>query len=36
VLDALAHKRADADAAAEGTAREKVARLIARFPIYNS
>jgi glycine hydroxymethyltransferase len=36
VLDALAHKRADADAVAEGTAREKVARLIARFPIYNS
>ena len=35
VLDALASNRADADAAAETAAREKVARLIARFPIYN-
>jgi glycine hydroxymethyltransferase len=35
VLDALAARRADADAAAETQAREKVARLIARFPIYN-
>ena len=35
VLDALAAKHADADAAAETAAREKVARLIARFPIYN-
>jgi glycine hydroxymethyltransferase len=35
VLDALAAKRADADLAAETAAREKVARLIARFPIYN-
>ncbi|MBV8747715.1 MAG: serine hydroxymethyltransferase, partial [Xanthobacteraceae bacterium] len=35
VLDALATKRVDADATAETQAREKVARLIARFPIYN-
>ncbi|MBV9234745.1 MAG: serine hydroxymethyltransferase [Xanthobacteraceae bacterium] len=35
VLDALASKHADADTAAETAAREKVARLIARFPIYN-
>jgi glycine hydroxymethyltransferase len=35
VLDVLAAKRADADPAAETQAREKVARLIARFPIYN-
>jgi glycine hydroxymethyltransferase len=35
VLDALAARRADADLAAETQAREKVARLIARFPIYN-
>jgi glycine hydroxymethyltransferase len=35
VLDALAAKRADADLAAETAAREKVARLIARFPIYH-
>jgi glycine hydroxymethyltransferase len=35
VLDALAAKHADADPAAETAAREKVARLIARFPIYN-
>jgi glycine hydroxymethyltransferase len=35
VLDALAAKRADADLATETAAREKVARLIARFPIYN-
>jgi glycine hydroxymethyltransferase len=36
VLDALASKGTDADAAAEAAAREKVARLIARFPIYNA
>ena len=35
VLDALASKHADADTAAETATREKVARLIARFPIYN-
>jgi glycine hydroxymethyltransferase len=35
VLDALAARRVDADPAAETQAREKVARLIARFPIYN-
>ncbi|MBV8510676.1 MAG: serine hydroxymethyltransferase [Xanthobacteraceae bacterium] len=35
VLDALASKHADADTPAETAAREKVARLIARFPIYN-
>jgi glycine hydroxymethyltransferase len=35
VLDALAAKRTDADLATETAAREKVARLIARFPIYN-
>jgi hypothetical protein len=35
VLDALAANHADADPAAETAAREKVARLIARFPIYN-
>jgi glycine hydroxymethyltransferase len=34
VLDALAHKCTDTDAAAETATREKVTRLIARFPIY--
>jgi glycine hydroxymethyltransferase len=36
LLDALAHKRADADAATETAVREKVTRLIARFPIYSA
>jgi len=36
VLDALSRSGADADAAAEGAARDKVARLIARFPIYGA
>ncbi len=35
VLDALSKKRVDQDSAAETAAREKVARLVARFPIYN-
>jgi glycine hydroxymethyltransferase len=34
VLDALAQKGADADAAAEGNVREQVKRLVSRFPIY--
>jgi glycine hydroxymethyltransferase len=34
VLDALSQKKADADPAAEAAARDKVARLVARFPIY--
>ena len=36
VLDALANTGTDADAVAESAAREKVTRLIARFPIYNA
>jgi glycine hydroxymethyltransferase len=36
VLDALSEKGATEDAAAETAAREKVARLVARFPIYNN
>jgi len=35
VLDALASAKSDADAGAEAAARDKVTRLIARFPIYN-
>jgi glycine hydroxymethyltransferase len=35
VLDALARKGADEDAAVEAAVREKVKRLVARFPIYN-
>jgi len=35
VLDALAQKRADEDAAVEAAVRDKVKRLIARYPIYN-
>ena len=34
VLDALASKGADEDAATEGAVREKVKALVARFPIY--
>jgi len=34
VLDALSHRNADEDAAAEAAVREKVKRLIGRFPIY--
>jgi glycine hydroxymethyltransferase len=36
VLDALSKKGAEQDVAAEAVAREKVARLVARFPIYNN
>jgi glycine hydroxymethyltransferase len=35
VLDALAHNRAEEDAAVEAAVREKVKRLTGRFPIYN-
>ena len=34
VLDALSQKRAEEDAAAEASVREKVKRLVGRFPIY--
>jgi glycine hydroxymethyltransferase len=34
VLDALAKSGADADAPAEASVREKVKRLVSRFPIY--
>jgi glycine hydroxymethyltransferase len=34
VLDALAHRNADEDAQAEASVREKVKRLVNRFPIY--
>jgi glycine hydroxymethyltransferase len=34
VVDALAHKGIEEDAAVEATVRDKVKRLIARFPIY--
>ncbi len=34
VLDALAQKGVDEDAAAEAAVREKVKRLVGRFPIY--
>jgi hypothetical protein len=33
-LDALAASGAEADAAAEASVREKVKRLVGRFPIY--
>jgi glycine hydroxymethyltransferase len=36
VLDALSLKGADEDAAAEAGVREKVGRLVSRFPIYES
>jgi glycine hydroxymethyltransferase len=36
VLDALAHKGTDTDPATETAVREKVTRLIARFPIYTA
>jgi glycine hydroxymethyltransferase len=36
VLDALALKGTDADSTTETAVREKVTRLIARFPIYNA
>jgi glycine hydroxymethyltransferase len=35
VLDRLSQKRMDQDAAAEAAVRDKVRRLVARFPIYN-
>jgi glycine hydroxymethyltransferase len=35
VLDRLSQKRANEDAAVEAAARDKVRRLVARFPIYN-
>jgi glycine hydroxymethyltransferase len=35
VLDALSRKGAEADEATEGAVRDKVKRLVARFPIYN-
>jgi glycine hydroxymethyltransferase len=35
VLDALSRKGTDEDAAVEAAVREKVKRLVARFPIYN-
>ena len=34
VLDALSHKNSDEDAAVEAAVRDKVKRLISRFPIY--
>jgi glycine hydroxymethyltransferase len=34
VLDALSHKNSDEDAAVEAAVREKVKRLVSRFPIY--
>ena len=34
VLDALSHRNADEDAAVEAAVREKVKRLVSRFPIY--
>jgi glycine hydroxymethyltransferase len=34
VLDALSKKEAEADAEAETSVREKVKRLVSRFPIY--
>jgi len=34
VLDALARRGADADEATEAAVRDKVKRLVARFPIY--
>ncbi len=34
VLDALAHRNVEEDAQAEGAVREKVKRLVSRFPIY--
>jgi glycine hydroxymethyltransferase len=36
VLDVLAHKNADQDELVEAAVREKVKRLVARFPIYQS
>ena len=35
VLDVLSHKRVEEDALTEAAVREKVKRLVARFPIYN-
>ncbi|NVO16447.1 MAG: serine hydroxymethyltransferase [Rhodoplanes sp.] len=35
VLDVLSQKNSDEDALVEGAVREKVARLVGRFPIYN-
>jgi hypothetical protein len=34
VLDALSHNGAEQDVAAEAAVRDKVKRLISRFPIY--
>lgn len=36
VLDVLSQKNSDEDALVEGAVREKVARLVGRFPIYNA
>jgi glycine hydroxymethyltransferase len=36
VLDALSHKGAEEDAGVEAAVREKLKRLVARFPIYNA
>jgi len=36
VLDALSRKGAEADEATEAAVRDKVKRLVARFPIYNA
>ncbi|RAI44768.1 serine hydroxymethyltransferase [Rhodoplanes roseus] len=36
VLDVLSQKKADEDSLVEGAVREKVARLVGRFPIYNA
>jgi glycine hydroxymethyltransferase len=35
VLDVLSQKKTEEDAAVEATVRDKVTRLVARFPIYN-
>jgi glycine hydroxymethyltransferase len=35
VLDALSHKGVEEDAVTESAVREKVRRLVSRFPIYN-
>ena len=34
LLNALSHKRADADAGVEGAVRQKVKALVRRFPVY--
>ena len=35
VVDAISKKSAEADEATEAAVRDKVKRLVARFPIYN-